>query len=1146
IASSKKRGRLKERNTASPSKDTRHPPAGHVSSREDHTRQALANRENQRRVNKAFNKEKAHSPPNRNSPDEEVAPQKRRNRRQKTAAARDEAGVEVSEVADTAQQRSDGRNQSLQGSRTVQPRGRTRRKGKKRVVDEGSHFQEKALANGRSDTLIEDVDQEQHPDSESAVKQAKISLPGLLQSPAGVRDPRASKQHSDIDPYPEEELPPEETTEPPAKRQQTTKKQPRSRRNQGGQAKAILTGQSQRPVEKNFPCIVIDSDSEEKPIEADTRKVGSEGCSVVLLNPLDVVTNKTAQSRDEIHAEGPINGSTMVTASKRLDDSIVATQQSTSGVLPSERGQEALGADQRERPALAGKVRETNTAVETSEKAEKTDPTLTVSSGTRPKAFYGNNVTAGRLSPSVIRERLQALSFTGRPSFVPTPDRDRLQAKSRKVKKRVGIVARKFITKKAPPSKTAKHSRGCCRSSAREPNDLQSVPATIITLRSSPRKLGARNRFFKHHHPIGNLKIYFQGGVIKVAPHSSPAPTRGLIDFDFKDNNISHLAEEGGKCDNFGLKSVDDLERSGGDGGAGVVLEQRARLRKRKAPAVEGKKAKRRRPSMWRYDEKRSPVKRIPAGLTLDQYEDDQVRERFGFANVWVRLERLPETKPSRRPRADSVRKRLSMLSRSVDDLVAGLPLPVIKLERCDAKAKVASSQANVLSGLGRPTGEPTSIDVEPVTSPLLGSAPASPCPSPLPAASAGSLHLSTQQATSTSTPKPSAHLAPPPSSVRQSPVVGPPPPPAPRPRKKYNPADDAFGFDRIDTPPKYRVRRMVESLFVVKSPEKRPKELTPKLQKNSQPTLDALLRRNMLNAVSTPATEDVLKVPSPLYRKLNPQLTSTPFDSAETKGKKPANFYGTSSSSFGAPTPVQQRNVDGFSGFRRLLDRLGKRQMQIDAGQVRFGATACTRCGMVFSQGEADDERQHEKFHRQILSAVRFKGWNNGNVLDIVPELGTVYLVRPQDVKYVRDKVAEVMKLANRFIGFDWEYINIDPVNHPDRRYAIFATNSGTLASIVVTEPWKKAIRTVPGEELLVENNATVDVRYSVMFVWTFPPYRRRGLASRLLFHLRVQLAGPGNEPLTFDEIAFSDPTPDLHKFVRALTESETYLVAV
>lgn len=120
----------------------------------------------------------------------------------------------------------------------------------------------------------------------------------------------------------------------------------------------------------------------------------------------------------------------------------------------------------------------------------------------------------------------------------------------------------------------------------------------------------------------------------------------------------------------------------------------------------------------------------------------------------------------------------------------------------------------------------------------------------------------------------------------------------------------------------------------------------------------------------------DTATVLSPFCRQLNPQMTSTPFEPTESvKGKRACNFYSKSSSIFEEPPAVaSQKEKNGFTGFKRLLDRLGKRQLQIDAGQERFGAKTCTRCGMIFSQGEADDEKQHERFHKQMLSAVRFK----------------------------------------------------------------------------------------------------------------------------------------------------------------------------
>lgn len=76
-----------------------------------------------------------------------------------------------------------------------------------------------------------------------------------------------------------------------------------------------------------------------------------------------------------------------------------------------------------------------------------------VSKGAPPKSFYGNKASSDRLSPDAVQERLRALSFTGRKSFIPTPVSERVLAKGRKVKKYVGTKARKTAPAKTAPLK---------------------------------------------------------------------------------------------------------------------------------------------------------------------------------------------------------------------------------------------------------------------------------------------------------------------------------------------------------------------------------------------------------------------------------------------------------------------------------------------------------------------------------------------------------------------------------------------------------------------------------------------------------------------------------------------------------------------
>ena len=45
----------------------------------------------------------------------------------------------------------------------------------------------------------------------------------------------------------------------------------------------------------------------------------------------------------------------------------------------------------------------------------------------------------------------------------------------------------------------------------------------------------------------------------------------------------------------------------------------------------------------------------------------------------------------------------------------------------------------------------------------------------------------------------------------------------------------------------------------------------------------------------------------------------------------------------------------------------IGEQQLQIDAGQKRFGGTTCRECGMFYTVHEPEEEMLHEKFHNSV-----------------------------------------------------------------------------------------------------------------------------------------------------------------------------------
>lgn len=58
---------------------------------------------------------------------------------------------------------------------------------------------------------------------------------------------------------------------------------------------------------------------------------------------------------------------------------------------------------------------------------------------------------------------------------------------------------------------------------------------------------------------------------------------------------------------------------------------------------------------------------------------------------------------------------------------------------------------------------------------------------------------------------------------------------------------------------------------------------------------------------------------------------------------------------------------------------RLGSQQTFLDLGQRSYGKrTLCLECGMLYVNGEDEDEKQHAAYCRGIKRGLVFPGWKN------------------------------------------------------------------------------------------------------------------------------------------------------------------------
>ncbi|KAK3516347.1 hypothetical protein QTP70_009403 [Hemibagrus guttatus] len=226
--------------------------------------------------------------------------------------------------------------------------------------------------------------------------------------------------------------------------------------------------------------------------------------------------------------------------------------------------------------------------------------------------------------------------------------------------------------------------------------------------------------------------------------------------------------------------------------------------------------------------------------------------------------------------------------------------------------------------------------------------------------------------------------------------------------------------------------------------------------------------------------------------------------------------------------------------------------QLIIDAGQKQFGATMCNSCGMLYSTDSPEDNFQHTQFHQRFLDTIKFVGWKKERVVAEFWD-GKIILVLPDDPKYATKKAEDVRRIADSELGFQ-------QVNLSSPRAAktyLFINSDKMVVGCLVAEPIRQAFRVLAQperpkdmtkEDFMEHHRAwccsTVPEKAicGVSRIWVFSLMRRKGIATRLIDTVRGSFMY--GSPLSKDEIAFSDPTPDGKLFATKYCGTPTFLV--
>ncbi|XP_076011264.1 N-acetyltransferase ESCO2-like [Genypterus blacodes] len=237
---------------------------------------------------------------------------------------------------------------------------------------------------------------------------------------------------------------------------------------------------------------------------------------------------------------------------------------------------------------------------------------------------------------------------------------------------------------------------------------------------------------------------------------------------------------------------------------------------------------------------------------------------------------------------------------------------------------------------------------------------------------------------------------------------------------------------------------------------------------------------------------------------------------------------------------------------LRRRKEKQGDDQLIIDAGQKQFGAITCGSCGMVYSADNPEDNFQHTQFHQRFLDSIKFVGWKKERVVAEFWD-GKILLVLPDDPKYAIKKAEDVRVVADNELGFQQVTLS----SPRQAKTYLFINTERMVVGCLVAEHIRQAYRVLEQpnqhkdmtkEDFMERHRAwcssTVPEQAlcGISRIWVFSMARRKGIATRMLDTVRSTFMY--GSPLTKEEIAFSDPTPDGKLFATKYCDTPTFLV--
>lgn len=205
--------------------------------------------------------------------------------------------------------------------------------------------------------------------------------------------------------------------------------------------------------------------------------------------------------------------------------------------------------------------------------------------------------------------------------------------------------------------------------------------------------------------------------------------------------------------------------------------------------------------------------------------------------------------------------------------------------------------------------------------------------------------------------------------------------------------------------------------------------------------------------------------------------------------------------------------------------------QLHLDFGQKNFHASKCPTCGLLYTQGQADDELIHAEYHSHATQGLKYTPSTSERIVRD-DENGKIVMFDSTDSTKGK-RLEQLTQFLEDQMGLVKGWLVAVPVSiflqvSPQRK----------ILGCIVLERIKEAHYF--GQPM--NSTSTVRATFGVRVMWVSMNARRKGIATSVLDVARVS-AMPGYVAPR-SALAFSQPTSAGQEFIKKYIGSNAFLI--